>query len=229
MFGYLRLPKQQRVTENANFNPFINDLTNKSKELLFNLGMSKPTIRPTGRWVHRYMTSCITSSFDIMATRNGVRYIPGHKILAIKNVSLAIQIGRSKLIPDQLFALDYGGSYCAFALEVDRGTEPKTTKAFRKSYSGSIELYRCMIEGQLYKQHYDLNANLLVLWVFSSRSNQARFLEMVGEVGGNAVKSIFTQTVDWFHESWLPPSLYSDLYTAEWMGSRRCLLRLSFV
>ncbi len=101
-----------------------------------------------------------------MAARSGVRYIPGHEILNIKDSTLAIPMGKSKLIPDQLFALDYGGCYRAFALEVDRGTEPKTTKAFRKSYAGSIELYRRLIEGQIYKKHYGLKANLLVLWVF---------------------------------------------------------------
>ena len=177
--GYLRLPRQQRATEHANFNTFIYDLTPKAQKYLFDKRMSEPTITPHGHWVHGYMTSCVTSSIDIAAACDNVRYIPAHEILAIKNAPLAIPVDGQKLIPDQLFALDYGGSYRAFALEVDRGTEPKTSQAKRKSYANSIDLYRKLIDRQIYKSHYGLKAPLLVLWVFSSRSNQARFLEML--------------------------------------------------
>ena len=115
------LPPQQRATEHASFNPYIYDLTKQAKDYLFDLGLSDPTVRPTGHWWHGYMTSCVTSSIDIAAAHKGVRYIPAHEILAlaIKNAPLAIPIGGQKLIPDQLFALGYGGSYRVFALEVD--------------------------------------------------------------------------------------------------------------
>lgn len=106
---------------------------------------------------------------------------------------MAIPIGNQKLIPDQLFALDYGGSYRAFALEVDRGTEPKTSPTARKSYARSIDLYRQLIERKISKSHYGLKTNLLVLWVFSTRSNEARFLEMVEEMGGKFAKAMLTQ------------------------------------
>ena len=216
--GFLRLPRQQRATENANFNPYIYDLTPKAKRYLFDLGMAEDTVLPYGHWWHGYMTSCVTSSIDIMAARNGVRYIPGHEILDIKNSTLAIPMGKSKLIPDQLFALDYGGSYRAFALEVDRGTEPKTTKVFRKSYAGSVELYRRLIEGKIYKKHYGLKANLLVLWVFSNRSNEARFLEMVRDDGGNLQKSVFTQTVVGFNQNWCTSRLFQNIFSEYWCG-----------
>ncbi|HCP81858.1 MAG TPA: hypothetical protein DIT67_09805 [Octadecabacter sp.] len=140
--GFLMLPRQQRAAEHADFNPYVYDLTTKAKDHLFDLDIAEPAIRPTGHWWHGYMTSCVTSSIDIAAARDGVRYIPAHEILAIKDAPLAMPIGRGKLIPDQLFALDYGGSFRAFALEVDRGTEPKTTTAKRKSLASSIDLYR---------------------------------------------------------------------------------------
>lgn len=191
--GYLMLPRQQRATEHVNFNPYIYDLTKPAKDHLYDLDIAEPTVRPTGHWWHGYMTSCVTSSIDIAAAREGVRYIPADEILAIKNTTLAIPIGSQKLIPDQLFALDYGGSYRVFALEVDRGTEPKTSATARKSYARSIELYRQLIERELYKSHYGLKANLLVLWVFNSKANEARFLKMVKEVGGKFAKAMLTQ------------------------------------
>ena len=194
--GYLMLPRQQRATEHASFNPYIYDLTKLAKDHLFDLGLSEPTVRPTGHWWHGYMTACVTSSIDITAARQGVRYIPAHEILAINNAPLAIPIGNQKLIPDQLFALDYGGSYRVFALEVDRGTEPKTSPANRKSWAHSIDLYRQVIERKLYKTHYGLKANLLVLWVFNSRVNEARFLDMIKGLPKFIGRHFLTQNIE---------------------------------
>jgi len=187
--GYLTLPRRQRATEHADFNPYIYDLTPKAKTHLTDLGIAEPTIRPTGHWWHGYMTSCVTSSIDIAAARDGVRYIPAHEILAIKNAALAVSVGTRKLIPDQLFALDYGGSYRAFAMEVDRGTEPMVSSAARKSLRSSIEMYADVIGNGLYRRHYGLKANLLVLWVFESSTRMRAFLELVAAVGGHVAKA----------------------------------------
>lgn len=214
--GYLCLPRQQRATEHANFNAFIYDLTSKARGYLFDLGVSEPAVTPTGHWVHGYMTSCVTSSIDIAAARDEVRYIPAHEILAIKSASLAILIDGQKLIPDQLFALDYGGSYRVFALEVDRGTEPKTAAAKRKSYAKSIELYRKLIEREIHETHYGLKASLLVLWVFSSRSNEERFLEMLRDFPERICGHFLTQNVAGFHGVFKPPEILMELYRREW-------------
>jgi len=193
--GFLNLPRQQRATEFANFKPFIYDLAPKAKVYLFDQGITEPTIRPTGHWWHGFMTSCVTSSIDIVAACEGTRFIPTHEILKIKAAPLAIPIDNQRLIPDQLFALDYGGSFRAFALEVDRGTEPKTTTVKRKSYANSIELYRKVIERDLARKHYGLKAPLLVLWVFTSRTNEVRFLEMLGKLNVRTKCMFLTQTI----------------------------------
>ena len=214
--GFLDLPRQQRATEHATFNPYIYDLTKKSRDHLLDLSIAEPTVRPTGHWWHSHLTACVTSSIDIAASRDGVRYIPTHEILAIKNAELAVSVGREKLIPDQLFALDYGGSFRAFALEVDRGTEPKTSRSSRKSYARSIEQYRHLIESQAHISHYGLKAHLLVLWVFTSRANEARFLEMVARHSGSASPSILTQTVDAAGGSNQIRGLQDQLYSTAW-------------
>jgi Replication-relaxation len=139
--GFLFLPPQQRATERAEFNPYIYDLTPTAKRWLSDLGLAEPTVRPTGHWWHAYLVSCVTSSIDIAAARDGVRYIPAHEILARKGATLGIPVNGKLLIPDQLFALDYGGSYRAFVLEVDRGTEPCHTPTVRKSLSSMLGQY----------------------------------------------------------------------------------------
>ena len=182
--------------------------------------MAEPTVRPTGHWWHGYTTSCVTSSIDIAAARAGVRYIPAHEILAIKGASLAIPVGRQKLIPDQLFALDYGGSFRAFALEVDRGTEPKASPAARKSWASSIQMYRELIETGCYKAHYGLTANLLVLWVFSTPAQQARFLAMVADLGGRATASILTQHFAGAWNGRSPSTGLQALFSGPWQRTR---------
>ena len=166
-----------------------------TRDHLTDLGLAEPTVRPTGHWGHGFAVSSVTSAIEIDAARDGVRFIPTHKILAIKQASLAISTGKHKLIPDQLFALDYGGSFRAFMLEVDRGTEPKTSGAARKSYASSIEMYRQMIEQNIHRAHYGLKAATLILWVFSNRSNEQRFLDMVGQIGDPAKDLICTQVM----------------------------------
>lgn len=187
--GYLMLPRQQRATERAECNPYIYDLTAKARDYLVDRGFDEPTVRPTGHWWHGYAVSCVTSAMDIAAARDGVRYIPTHKILAIKGADLAIPLGRSKLVPDQLFALDYSGSYRVFALEVDRGTEPLRSSAARKSIQKSLDQYGRVLEEQIYKKHYGLKANLIVLWVFQSRTRQKQFLAMASGVPKSAARS----------------------------------------
>jgi hypothetical protein len=216
--GFLTLPKQQRATEHSQFNSYIYDLGKSAKEYLYEYGLEENTVRPHGHWVHQYMTSCVTSSIDIMAARNGIRYIPTHEILALKGSTLSVPFGNRRLIPDQLFALDYGGKFRAFALEVDRGTEPKTSNQLRKSYAASIKLYSRLIDDQYYQRHYGLSANLIVLWVFSCRRNQDRFLGLVSESGGALRHVLFTLVVSGFHQSWKPPDLFGRLYSGNWTG-----------
>ena len=190
--GFLMLPRQQRATERAEFSPYIYDTTKRAREHLADLGLAEPTVRPTGHWWHGYAVSCVTSSIDIAASRVGVRYIPTHEILAIKGAELAIPIGGSKLIPDQLFALDLGGSFRVIALEVDRGTEPKSSASHRKSWSRSIDQYRIMFERGLHRDNYGLRANLNLMWVFRSRSDETKFLEIVARIGGRSARHLLT-------------------------------------
>lgn len=181
--GYLMLPRQQRATERAEFNPYIYDLAKRAKDHLADLGLAEPTVRPTGHWWHAYTVSCVTSAIDIAATRAGARFIPTHEILAINGAQLAVPIGGSKLIPDQLFALDYGGSFRVFALEVDRGTVPRASAAARKSLAKSIELYERLIEQRLYKHHFGLSASLAALFWFSDEGRKRSFQQLVMERG----------------------------------------------
>ncbi|WP_104017837.1 replication-relaxation family protein [Roseovarius nitratireducens] len=227
--GYLALPRQQRATERAEFNPYIYDLTKKAKDHLRDLGLDEPTVHPTGHWWHGYTVSCVTGSIDIAAAREGVRYIPTHEILSRTGADLAIPVAGTKLIPDQLFALDYGGSYRAFALEVDRGTEPKTSPARRKSWARSIEQYQHVIERQLYKRHYGLKANLIVLWVFSSRTDRERFLKLASSTAPKLAPYVLGQVVGGDVIARAAPRIETRLFDGHWMRPDRSRVRICCV
>jgi len=140
---------------------------------------------------------------------------------------LAITIDQQKLIPDQLFALNYGGSFRAFMLEIDRGTEPKTSASARKSYAKSIEQYRQLVEQEIYKSHYGLKANLLILWVFSKRSNELRYLDMIAKVGGKLARTTLTQSwTDW-GAGRAPRNVQSGLYSAFWNRANNNPIKIS--
>ena len=214
--GYLFCPRQQRATENASFHPYIYDLTDLARDCLRDDGLSEDTIRPTGHWVHGYMTACITSSIDIAAGRAGVAYIPGHRVLERSGATLGTEIDGRKLIPDQLFGLDHGGRYRFFCVEADRGTEPKTASSGRKSYRAMVEQYQAFIGGKHYKEHYGLSAGLLLLAVFSSPTNERRFLETVGQVMGRRSAYVLARTIPDFHVCFRPPPVLTDLFDGPW-------------
>lgn len=225
--GYLRLPTQQRQTAKAEFNPYIYDLTGRARDHLRDLGLDEPTVRPTGHWWHGFAVSCVTSSIDIAAARDGVRYIPAHEILAIQGADLAIPLGRAKLIPDQLFALDYGGKYRVFALEVDCGTEPIRSSAARKSIQKSVEQYRRVLEQSIYKQHYGLKANLIVLWVFESRRRLQQFLEISRSLPTPTAKAFLVRSLEPVSPSHQTKNALIDLYETPWERAEDGLVYLT--
>jgi hypothetical protein len=178
--GYLRLPPQQRQIAKADFNPYVYDLTQLGWDVLADHQALERHCRPTGHWWHGYWVSAVSSAIEIAATRAGLPYIPVAKILAIKGVALGIPVEKTKLIPDQLFAIKSPDGYRAFALEVDRGTEPVWSSAARKSLQRSVVQYQQVFDKQTYKAHYGLKSNMASLWVFNSKRRMMQFQDVVG-------------------------------------------------
>ena len=186
-------PKQQRETEGADGNYHIYDITTNGIDFLKSNNLYVDALRPTGQWVHQYMTSCITASIHILADREGYKYIPGHEILERSENWLGTDVAfkwkskvlKSKLIPDSIFAIDYGGSYLAFIVEADRNTEPnKPISPYRKSALRSVKQYANFVGKSEYKQHYQLNCPLVILNVTVSEDHAQRVLQIIeDEVG----------------------------------------------
>lgn len=177
---YLRLPPQQQQIAKADFHPYVYDLTRKAELYLQGLGDPKTT-RPRGHWWHAFLTASITSVIAIEAARRGYRYIPAHEILSRSGATLAIPAGSQKLIPDQFFALDYGGTFRSFVLEVDRGTEPVSSLTGRKSVRRMIEQYEQLAAADRIRNHYRLNSPLLLLFVCTNPARMASLSKLVSK------------------------------------------------
>lgn len=203
--GYLRLPPQQRQIAKADFNPFVYDLTKLGWEVLADHQDLERHCRPTGHWWHGYWVSAVSSAIDITATRAGLTYIPAAKILAIKGVDIAIPVGGSKLIPDQLFAIKYPDGYRAFALEVDRGTEPIRSTAARKSLQQSASQYQDVLDKKLYQPHFGLKSRLLAVWVFMNPKRRDQFVQMCKRhpslSKGSIMSTSISQTIPRYHDT----------------------------
>ena len=181
----LYLPKQQRQTERAEFKPYVYDLAPLGRQVLKDAGVAENTVRPTGHWWHLHETAMLTAKNDLEARNRGYRYIPAHEILERSGASLAIPMGRQKLIPDQLFAIDYGGLFRAFMVEVDRGTEPIASSTTRKSWKSTLAMYGRAFEQSLPNQHYGLKAPVQVLWRFNAHARESAFRRVLEEIGGS--------------------------------------------
>lgn len=210
--GFLFLPQQQRQVERAEFNPYIYDLTDRGKRCLQDHGLTVPPRPVSGPWQHQHLTARVTAAIDIAATRDGVRYIPRHDILARRDATLSIPLAGKLLIPDQLFALDYGGSYRAFMLEVDQGTEPFDGRGGRKSIASMLQGYQSAFRQEVIHTHYGLRcpAVLLILCATISRARMVR--DMAVQLGdplaglivvGVAPADMHRRAPSLFAEGWL--------------------------
>lgn len=200
--GYLRLPPQQRHIAKADFNPYVYDLTKLGWEVLADHQDLERHCRPTGHWWHGYWVAAVSSAIQITATRAGFSYVPAAQILAIKGVQMGIPVSGTKLIPDQLFAIKYPDGYRAFALEVDRGTEPVRSPAARKSLQQSMSQYQQVLDAGSYRKYYGLRSNLIVLWVFTVKARQRSFTEL----SSNKNKAVKSACVEQDNPSWLKTS-----------------------
>lgn len=188
--GYLRLPPQQRQIAKAEFNPYVYDVTRQGEDCLKARGLWQNELRPTGHWWHGFWVSSVTSAIEIMARRNGMEFVPGRRILDLRGASLAIPLPRGKLVPDQLFALKGRDGYLAYALEVDRGTEPVRSAADRKSLARSLEQYCAVLEDGSARAHYGLTAPLFAIWQFSAPERWLAAREILQQANTGALGAV---------------------------------------
>lgn len=235
--AYLTRPPQQARTENAFRKHLVYDLTPAAIKCMQRLGRWSANA-PANRnpWTHSFMVSSVTASIEIMCRRKGYTFIPGHEILDRQGVTLRQKVafrweGERKvadLIPDALFAIDYGGKFRAFLVEADRGSEPIATQtSSRKSMLRNLLQYRSFVGDQLYKEAYGLNTRAVVLNVFTNPSRMKTAIWMV-EKHSKANSYLLFRSIDEFGVVFSPPAVLAELFDDGWSRAGREAFDISY-
>lgn len=180
---YLTRPKQQFDTMDARNNELVYDLTKIGVQALKEQNMYHPHNGTSlGPWWHGRVVAQTTAKSEIETLDDDkINYIPGWQILKRAELSTpryptkftdpytGRQITKD-LIPDAIYGLEFvkpDGLYYKFhCVEVDRGTEPKTSSNMERK---SLERMRLQYEDYIgrgkYKKHLGLTAPMVLLIV----------------------------------------------------------------
>lgn len=232
--AYLVRPPQQLRTIDSRYNQLVYDLAPAGLRALKRIGVDiSQYSAPSGPWLHRFMTACVTASIELACLkRDHISYIPQSQILKLAGKALRCPVtfadpitkGRmtKDLIPDALFGLQYhtpdGDRFRFFAVEADRATEPTTSANWnRKSFLRNLLQYDAYVAGGTYRQHLKLTAPLLVLNVLSGQQRMERMVECVAKSYPNGNNFMLFQAWEDFGSTFRPPHPQSGLLMGDWM------------
>lgn len=230
---YLIRPPQQFRTIDSRYNQLVYDLTPAGERALASAELQdRKRAAPSGPWLHRFMTSCITASIELATLRRpDITYIPQSQILArakaepsfpvsIINPDTKCEIIKT-LASDAVFGLEYltdeRSRFRFFAVEADRATEPTTSNNWnRKSFQRNLLQYDAYVAGGAYRSHLRLTAPLLVLTVSSDATRTARMIDFVAKryPAGNGF--MLFQTCEDFGPVFRPPQPNLTLLMGNW-------------
>lgn len=174
--AYLTRPPQQFQTIDARWNELIYGLTQTGEQALKDARMWSDWVHKAGGpfW-HQREVARVTASIEIdCLNRPDQNFIQGWKVLERAQKPLRYPVtfkapntGRyvtKDLIPDQLYGIEHltedGPRYRFYVLEVERGTNPKTSTRNRKSVERMQAMYDVYIGQGKYKEHLGLRAPL---------------------------------------------------------------------
>lgn len=230
---YLIRPPQQFRTIDSRYNQLVYDLAPSCWRALKRVGMDvSPYSAPSGPWLHRFMTACITASIELAClARQDISYIPQSQILTRAVATLRCPVTfadpvtkrsmTKDLIPDAFFGLQYhmpdGDRFRFFAIEADRATEPTTSANWnRKSFLRNLLQYDAYVAGGAYRQHLKLTAPLLVLNVLSDQRRMERMIECVAKSYPSGNSFMLFQAWEDFGPAFRPPHPQSSLLMGDW-------------
>lgn len=226
---YLRKPMGQQAGLRPLNRPLVYDLTEAGWEALGT--PKKCSSRPTGPFAHQLMVSTVTAAIELGCLgASTLRFIPGWQILDRAHASIAVDLRIAvppghqprlhRLIPDQLFALEYGDGgprrYLSFAVECDRGTEPLISRsAARKSGLRNYLQYRQFVGDGLFKRSYALSCSMVVLNVFTSTRRMNAQIELLQRAIPNGNAFMLFMSLD-ERVLWVPQAISQELLAEPW-------------
>lgn len=235
---YLIRPPQQFRTIDSRYNQLAYDLGPAGWRALERGGLDKAKhVAPSGPWLHRFMTSCITASIELATLARGdISYIPQSTILARADTELRHRVTiadpdtdyrfEKDLIPDGAFGLVYntnqGDRFRFFAVEADRATEPTTSSNWnRKSFERNLLQYEAYVADGAYRDHLDLTAPLLVLNILSDEQRTQRMVDFTAKRYPKGNSFMLFQAWPDFGPVFRPPEPNPKLLLGDWARGRK--------
>lgn len=224
---YLERPSQQLASLNARYQPMTYELTPLGRKALRDNQIPIQIFEPlSGPYLHRFMTACITASIELGVRTAGFRYISQAEIFTHpkcpKNVltrehPLALPCRSGYIIPDQLFGIDYGGTFRFFVLEADRSTESVLSKKGRTNTFGKkLESYLEALRTQSFRDVWGI-PSLYVMTVSSSDAHVHTMMEALEGMADARLASRFLfKAKPEFGKYWVVPSELSSLLFDPW-------------
>ena len=219
--AYLTRPWQ--LNPEMNFAHFVvSEATKFGEHLLADFGHLNPEAKATagGSYPHKFMTACITASFEIAAKKTGIRYVSRAEILAnspTKSLSMPAPISYKSLVykkpitADAIFALEYRKGRLYFLVEADLNNEPVRRTDFETtSYLRKVLQYKQAIGTGAYKSHFGIEQGLVVLTFTTNERHADNLVAMIGEEL-KACRFLLTTALPVFAGPFAVPAVIEDI------------------
>ena len=173
---FLTRPSGQFNAFEARYQPLVYDLAARAKAAL---GGDLSAFPPRkSEFVHDLMAACVGASLELGLKAKGLGYRNRATILAnASEKTLALPVGSLRLIPDDLFAVEYDKGMRFFAVEIDRNTESVRGKASNTFEKKLLSYVRVMREDTAFK-HWKIRK----LHVATVTTNYRHALELIAAV-----------------------------------------------
>jgi hypothetical protein len=219
----LSRPPQQYQSFSARYQHLIYDLTKVSVELLEEEGVR--IIHRSDPFIHRFMGACVSFSIaqacDFIPLGDILRHEKCPRSTRELENPFAVDVGKRKLVPDNLFGIRYkDGSVRFFAVEIDRKNEPvdrTETKAHQTDFGKKLELYTEAMNDKVFQKHFGI-PNLMVLTVTTNVKHMENLQAHLQKFrAGDMEKRFLFKAKPTFGLNWeVPVDVMTDLVTESW-------------
>jgi hypothetical protein len=223
---FLDRPPQQYQSFMARAQSSIYDLAPPAKVLLAEAGrLSRYVITRTDPFLHRLMSACVSASVELACRSTGIRYIHRHDIFSHSKCPeqtrcspnpLSLSAGGKRIVPDDLFGIDYGGKFRFFAVEIDRNTESiERRNVGQTAFGKKLNAYGDILERGTFRDVWGI-PNILILTVTTNATHMANMLAYASAITTAHQQKFLFKAKPGFGMNWTVPAVMDDLVTTPW-------------